>query len=44
MVGDVTPAIEISAGILGGTMAATDHAAKAGARLAENASPEPFTN
>jgi hypothetical protein len=44
MVGDVTPAIEISAGILGGTMAATAHATKAGARLAVNASPEPFTN
>jgi hypothetical protein len=44
MVGDVTPAIEISAGILGGTMAATAHATKAGARLAANASPEPFTN
>ena len=44
MVGDVTPAIEISAGILGGTMAATAHITKAGARLAANASPEPFTN
>ena len=44
MVGDVTPAIEISAGILGGTMAATAHVTKAGARLAANASPEPFTN
>jgi hypothetical protein len=44
MVGDVTPAIEVSAGILGGTMAATSHATKAGARLAVNTSPEPFTN
>ena len=44
MVSDVTPAIEISAGILGGTMAATAHITKAGARLAANASPEPFTN
>ena len=44
MVGDVTPAIEISAGILGGTMAATAHATKAGARLAADTSPEPFTN
>jgi hypothetical protein len=44
MVGDVTPAIEISAGILGGTMAATAHITKAGARLAANVSPEPFTN
>jgi hypothetical protein len=44
MVGHVTPAIETSAGILGGAVAATAHAPKAGARLAANASPEPFTN
>ncbi|MCB1644761.1 MAG: DUF4126 family protein [Pseudomonadales bacterium] len=43
-VGDVTPAVEIAAGILGGGMAATSHAAKAGTRLAINTSPEPFTN
>ena len=43
-VGDVTPALEIAAGILGGGMAATSHATKAGARLLINTSPEPFTN
>jgi hypothetical protein len=43
-VGDVTPALEIAAGILGGGIAATSHATKAGARLFLNTSPEPFTN
>ncbi|MDX1694073.1 MAG: DUF4126 family protein [Ketobacteraceae bacterium] len=43
-VGDVTPALEITAGILGGGMAATSHATKAGSRLMINTSPEPFTN
>lgn len=43
-VGDVTPAIEISAGILGGGLAATSHAAKSGTRLLINTSPEPFSN
>lgn len=43
-VGDVTPALEITAGILGGTMSAASHATKAGTRLMINTSPEPFTN
>ena len=43
-VGDVTPALEIAAGILGGGIAATSHATKAGTRLFLNTSPEPFTN
>lgn len=43
-VGDVTPALEIAAGILGGSMAATSHAVKAGSRVAVNTSPEPFSN
>lgn len=43
-VGDVTPALEIAAGILGGGIAATSHATKAGTRLLINTSPEPFTN
>lgn len=43
-VGDVTPALEIAAGILGGGMAATSHMTKAGTRLLINTSPEPFTN
>lgn len=43
-VGDVTPALEIAAGILGGTVAATSHATKTGTRLLINTSPEPFSN
>ena len=43
-VGDVTPALEIAAGILGGGVAATSHATKTGTRLLINTSPEPFTN
>jgi hypothetical protein len=43
-VGDVTPALEITAGILGGGLAATSHATKAGTRLLINTSPEPFSN
>jgi len=43
-VGDVTPALEIAAGIMGGTLSATSHATKAGSRLLINTSPEPFSN
>jgi hypothetical protein len=43
-VGDVTPAIEITAGILGGGLAATSHITKAGSRLLINTSPEPVSN
>ncbi len=43
-VGEVGPAIELTAAILGGGMAATSHATKAGTRLAVNTSPEPFSN
>jgi hypothetical protein len=43
-VGDVNMAVELSAAILGGGMAATSHATKAGSRVIINASPEPFTN
>lgn len=43
-VGEVTPAFEIAAGILGGGMAATSHATKMGSRLLINTSPEPFSN
>ncbi len=43
-VGDVTPALEIAAGILGGTLSASSHATKAGTRLLINTSPEPFSN
>jgi hypothetical protein len=43
-VGDVSPAVAITAGILGGGLAAGTHATKAGSRVLINASPEPFTN
>ncbi len=43
-VGDVTPAWEVAAGILGGSIAAGSHATKAGGRLLINTSPEPFSN
>ncbi len=43
-VGDVNPAVAIAAGILGGGVAASTHATKAGTRLLINASPEPVTN
>ncbi len=43
-VGDVTPALEIAAGVLGGGIAATSHATKAGTRLLINTSPEPISN
>jgi hypothetical protein len=43
-VGDVTPAIALTAALLGGTLAAGSHATKAGTRLLINTSPEPFSN
>ncbi len=43
-VGDVSPALEIAAGIIGGGVAATSHATKTGTRLMINTSPEPVTN
>jgi hypothetical protein len=43
-VGDVSPAVAITAGILGGGLAAGTHAAKSGSRVLINTSPEPFTN
>ena len=42
--GDSPTAVMVAAGILGGSLAATMHAAKAGARAAINLSPEPFSN
>ena len=43
-VGDVTPALAIAAGLCGGSLSATTHAAKAGTRALINTSPEPFSN
>ena len=42
--GDMGSAAQISAAILGGGLAATTHATKAGTRVMINTSPEPFTN
>ena len=43
-VGDVSPALSVAAGLLGGTVAATSHTTKASSRLMINTSPEPFSN
>ena len=43
-VGDVTPALELSAGLVGGTMAGASHLTKFSTRALINTSPEPFTN
>jgi len=43
-VGDITPALNLAAGIMGGGLAAATHATKAGSRVLINSSPEPFTN
>lgn len=42
--GEVDPAMELAALLAGGTIALTAHGAKTTARLAINASPEPFSN
>lgn len=43
-VGDVTPALQVAAGILGGSLTSVTHAAKASSRVLINTSPEPFSN
>lgn len=43
-VGDVNQAVQLAAGILGGTLAAGTHTMKAGTRVLINTSPEPFSN
>jgi len=43
-VGDIGPAAELAAAILGGGMAAATHATKAGSRVMINTSPEPVSN
>ena len=42
--GDMGLAAEVAAGLIGGGMAATAHATKAGSRVMINTSPEPFSN
>jgi hypothetical protein len=43
-VGDMGPAAELAAFLVGGTLAAGTHATKAGSRVLINTSPEPVTN
>ena len=43
-VGDVSVPAQIAAGLIGGTLTASTHATKAGARVLINTSPEPVTN
>jgi hypothetical protein len=43
-VGEVGPAAELAALILGGGLAGASHGVKAGSRVLINSSPEPFTN
>lgn len=43
-VGEVAPAMQIAAGLVGGSMAAATHAAKASSRVLINTSPEPVSN
>jgi hypothetical protein len=42
--GDMNPALELMALLAGGSIALVAHGTKASARLAINASPEPFSN
>lgn len=44
VMGDQGEALQIAMALLGGTLAAGTHLAKAGSRAAINTSPEPFTN
>lgn len=43
-VGELGPAAEFAAFLLGGTLTASVHATKAGSRILINTSPEPFSN
>lgn len=43
-VGEVTPAVEVAAALVGGSLAAATHATKAGSRVLINTSPEPVSN
>ena len=43
-IGDVGPVMEMASAIVGGGLAATSHATKAGSRLLINTSPEPVSN
>jgi hypothetical protein len=42
--GDIGPAAEIAAALVGGSLAGVTHSTKAGCRVLINTSPEPLTN
>jgi len=42
--GDVSPALQLAAGIVGGSVTSVTHAAKASSRMLINTSPEPVSN
>lgn len=42
--GEASPAAQVAAALLGGSVAASSHFTKAGTRVVANASPEPFSN
>jgi hypothetical protein len=42
--GEASPAAQLGAALLGGTVAASSHFTKAGSRVVVNSSPEPFSN
>jgi len=44
MVGDQGAALQLAAGLVGGSLAAATHATKSGTRVLINTSPEPFSN
>jgi len=44
MVGDQGAALQLAAGLVGGSLAAASHATKSGTRVLNNTSPEPFSN
>lgn len=44
VVGDVSPAMQVAAFLLGGAITTATHATKAGSRVLINTSPEPFSN
>ncbi len=43
-IGQASPAVQVLAALLGGTVAASSHLTKAGTRAVVNVSPEPFSN
>ncbi len=44
MMGDQSAALQLAAGLVGGSLAAASHATKSGTRVLINTSPEPFSN